>query len=187
MKFLSSNLRAVCALSFLTLAISVPSIGAAEGKKRFKPGPDNIATIAVNASQAAEAEFTTLVAALSCTGLVPAVADPDAELTVFAPTDAAFAAAGLNADNVCVADLEAAVGADLTTILLYHVAGERRPSPSVINGRNKQIMMLNGDYIYPAGTGSLAIGANNSSAMIVAPDILASNGIIHVINAVLLP
>ncbi len=48
-------------------------------------------------------------------------------------------------------------------------------------------MMLSGGYIYPAGTGSLAIGANSSSAMIVAADILASNGIIHVIDSVLLP
>ncbi len=175
--------RLVGAIAVLTLATGLPSVGAAEGKKRFKPGADSIATIAVNATQAAEPEFTTLVAALSCTDLVPAVADPDAELTVFAPTDAAFGALDLNADNICGAfDTEI-----LAAILLYHVVGERRPSPSVINGRNKEIMMLSGGYIYPAGTGSLAIGANNSSAMIVMPDILASNGIIHVIDSVLLP
>lgn len=146
--------------------------------QRFKPGDDTIAEIAV-----ANGGFTTLVQALSCTGLVGAVADPEAELTVFAPSDAAFAAAGLDAGNICSAfDTET-----LTTILLYHVVGERRPSPSVINGRNKQIDMLAGGAIYPAGQGSLMINANNSSVNIVAADILASNGIIHVIDFVLIP
>jgi transforming growth factor-beta-induced protein len=102
---------------------------------------------------------------------------------VFAPSDAAFAAAGLDAGNICnVFDTET-----LTTILLYHVVGERRPSPSVINGRNKQIEMLAGGSIFPVGQGSLMVNANNSAVNIVAADILASNGIIHVIDFVLLP
>ena len=178
MKSFINKFRVLGALSLLVLAIGIPSVGAADGMKRFKPGAESIAAIAVG-----NGNFTTLVAALSCTDLVGAVANPDAELTVFAPTDAAFEAAGLNADNVCSTfDTET-----LTTVLLYHVVGERRPSPSVINGRNKEIMMLAGGYIYPAGTGSLTIGANNSSANIVIPDVLASNGIIHAIDFVLLP
>jgi uncharacterized surface protein with fasciclin (FAS1) repeats len=111
------------------------------------------------------------------------VADEEAELTVFAPTDAAFAAAGLDAGNICaVFDSDT-----LTGILLYHVVGERRPSPSVINGRNKAIDMLAGGSIYPEGRGSLTIQANNSTVNIVIPDVLASNGIIHAIDFVLLP
>lgn len=147
--------------------------------QRFKPGDRTIAEIAVSDPD----NFSTLVAALACTDLVGAVADPDAELTVFAPTNAAFAAAGLDATNICSAfDTET-----LTTVLLYHVTGERRPSPSVINGKNKRITMLAGGAIYPVGKGSLMIDANNSSVNIVAADILASNGIIHVIDFVLLP
>ena len=146
--------------------------------QRFKPSDDTIAEIAVTSG-----DFTTLVAALSCTDLVGAVADPDAELTVFAPSDAAFAMAGLNASNICSTFDKTT----LTTILLYHVVGERRPSPSVINGRNKMISMLAGGGIYPVGTGSLTINAISSTVNIVAPDILASNGIIHVIDFVLLP
>jgi transforming growth factor-beta-induced protein len=157
------------------ISIAMPSEGQAQ---RFKPGDDTIAEIAVMSG-----DFTTLVAALSCTDLVGAVADPDAELTVFAPTDTAFAEAGLNATNICSTfDTET-----LTTILLYHVVGERRPSPSVINGKNKMITMLTGGAIYPLGNRSLMINANNSTVNIVAPDILASNGIIHVIDFVLLP
>ena len=159
----------------LTVSLGAPSDAAAQ---RFKPGDRTIAEIAVT-----NGNFTTLVAALSCTGLVDAVADPEAVLTVFAPTDAAFALAGLDAATICSAfDTDT-----LTTILLYHVVGERRPSPSVINGRNKSIEMLAGGSIYPRGQRSLTIDANNSTVNIVAPDILASNGIIHVIDFVLLP
>ena len=175
---MSININKAVILSLIiavVLAVGAPSESQA---KRFKPSDDTIAEIAVT-----NGNFTTLVAALSCTGLVGAVADPDAELTVFAPSDAAFAIAGLDATNICSTfDTET-----LTTILLYHVVGERRPSPSVINGRNKMITMLAGGAIYPVGKGSLMINANNSSVNIVAPDILASNGIIHVIDFVLLP
>ncbi len=146
--------------------------------QRFKPGDKTIAELAIM-----NGNFNTLVAALSCTGLVGAVADEDAELTVFAPTDAAFADAGLDATNICTLfDTET-----LTTILLYHVVGERRPSPSVINGRNKAIEMLAGGSIYPEGKGSLTLQANNSTANIVIADVLASNGIVHAIDFVLLP
>ena len=163
----------------LALTTIMPSLATAQGDQgRFRPGDATIAEIAVN-----NGNFDTLVAALSCTGLVGAVADPDAELTVFAPTDAAFAAAGLTAGNICAAfNTET-----LSTILLYHVVDERRPSPSVINGRNKSIDMLAGGEIYPEGKGSLVINANNSSATIVLPDVMASNGIIHAIDFVLLP
>jgi transforming growth factor-beta-induced protein len=164
---------AMCLLLAATLVLPLQA-----SAQRFKPGDDTIAEIAVT-----DGNFNTLVAALSCTGLVGAVADPEAELTVFAPTDSAFAAAGLDAGNICaVFDTET-----LTTILLYHVVGERRPSPSVINGRNKSIEMLAGGSIFPEGQRSLAIDANNSSVNIIIPDILASNGIIHVIDFVLLP
>ena len=169
------RLPAIAIGLLLSIALALPSQANAQ---RFKPGDKTIAELAIM-----NGNFTTLVAALSCTGLVGAVSDEDAELTVFAPTDAAFAAAGLDATNICIAfDTET-----LTTILLYHVVGERRPSPSVINGRNKMIEMLAGGSIYPDGNRSLTIQANNSTVNIVIPDILASNGIVHAVDFVLLP
>jgi transforming growth factor-beta-induced protein len=148
------------------------------GKERFKPGDQTIAEIAI-----ANGNFTTLVAALTCTDLAGVAGNPSVELTVFAPTDGAFAAAGFNADNVC--DVPTAT---LSDILLYHVVAERRPSPSVILGMNKEIeTMLAGEMLYPEGLGGLGVSANFSDAMIETPDILASNGIIHVIDTVLLP
>jgi transforming growth factor-beta-induced protein len=171
---LLNTIKVTVTLALVTLAVA-PTVSNAE---RFRPGDRTIAEIAVT-----NGNFNTLVAALSCTGLVGAVADPEAELTVFAPTDDAFAAAGLDATNIC----STFDTATLTTILLYHVVGERRPSPSVINGKNKAIEMLAGGSIFPVGKGSLMINANGSSVNIIAADILASNGIIHVIDFVLLP
>ena len=131
---------------------------------------------------AADGNFTTLVAAVQAAGLVDTLKGPG-PFTVFAPTDAAFGAAGLDAGNICaIFDTDT-----LTTILLYHVVGERRPSPSVINGRNKSIEMLAGGSIRPEGRRSLAINANNSTVNIQAADVMASNGIIHIIDFVLLP
>lgn len=167
---------AFASLLVLALSTSMTMSNPAQAQG-FKPGDDTIAEIASSGG------FDTLVQALACTDLVGAVADPNAELTVFAPSDEAFAAAGLNADNIC----GAFPTETLQTILLYHVVDERRPSPSVIRGKNKSITMLAGGSIAPVGKGSLTINANNSSVNIVAADILASNGIIHVIDFVLLP
>ena len=163
----------------IVLIASLVTAFAQNGRARFKPGDMTIADIAV-----ADANFSTLVAALSCTGLVGAVADPEAELTVFAPPNGAFEKLGLNADNIC----STFDTPTLTTILLYHVVGERRPSPSVINGKNKNIEMLAGGSIYPEGNGSLKLFDNgDNEVMIMDPDILASNGIIHTVDSVLLP
>jgi transforming growth factor-beta-induced protein len=165
----------VFTLVFVVAMLSTTLVSA----QRFRPGPDTIATIAVE-----NGNFTTLVAALSCTGLVDAVANPNASLTVFAPTDDAFAALGLNAGNICATfDTDT-----LSTVLLYHVTNGRRPSPSVIQGRNKSINMLAGGAIYPQGRGSLVLRDNlNRDTNIIIADIMARNGIIHVVDNVLLP
>lgn len=132
-----------------------------------------IADIAV-----ANGNFTTLVAALGCTGLVGAVADPAADLTVFAPTDRAFAKLGLNARNVCW--LPTGI---LANILTYHVAPGTLLAGDVLATR--RIPTLNGGFLYP----SVRMGNAylNVYAQIVATDILAANGVIHVIDWVLVP
>ncbi|HSG17824.1 MAG TPA: fasciclin domain-containing protein [Anaerolineae bacterium] len=175
------SVKVVILAALVFVLVFVVASASADPVQRFKPGDDTIATIAVE-----NGSFTTLVEALICTDLVGAVANEDAELTVFAPTDAAFAGLGLNAGNICD---DAVIDKDmLTTVLLYHVVGERRPSPSVINGQNKSIWMLAGGAINPEGKGSLALFDNNDrQTNIVVPDVMASNGIIHVVNNVLLP
>jgi uncharacterized surface protein with fasciclin (FAS1) repeats len=141
-------------------------------------GPASAADPTIADIAVGNGHFTTLVAALSCSGLVPAVADPSASLTVFAPTDAAFKRLGLSASNVCSLPKSA-----LTNILLYHVAPGELLAADVLASR--RIRMLNGGLTFPR----VIWGAPriNLYARIVATDIRASNGVIHVINAVLLP
>ena len=124
-----------------------------------------------------DGEFDILQAALEETGLDAVLDSDDDQFTVFAPTDAAFEA--LLADlGITAADLLA--NPDLADILLYHVTEGRRYSESVVNV--DEIEMLNGDELDVDGT-----VLNDGQASIVVTDIEASNGVIHVIDGVLLP
>ncbi len=122
--------------------------------------------------------FTTLLAAAEAAGLVDALKG-DGPLTVFAPTDEAFAAAlaalGLTAEEL-LADTET-----LTSILLYHVAAGKVMSTDLVDGM--MVETLNG----ASATISLGEGAMIDGANIITADVEASNGVIHVIDAVILP
>ena len=118
-------------------------------------------------------EFSTLIAALKHTGLVDAL-NGKKQFTVFAPTDAAFAK--LNLDATSITNLPPDAVAD---ILLYHVAPGKRPSQAVAG--SKQIKMLNGDFAL------IGPGPTVDGAKVILPDVKASNGIIHVVEDVLLP
>lgn len=121
-------------------------------------------------------EFSTLIAALQAADLVGAL-DGKGKFTVFAPTDAAFAELGLNAGNVGSLPRET-----LSTILLYHVARGNRLSQSVV-GAN-QIRMLNGQFTDVSVSDA---GVFIDEAQIVTVDVVAGNGVIHIIDGVLLP
>ena len=141
-------------------------------------GPASAAEPTIADIAVGNGNFTTLVAALSCTGLVPAVADPNASLTVFAPTDDAFGKLGLDASNVC-----SLPKSTLTHILLYHVVGRELLAKDVL--ARHVIRTLNGLYVFPIvirGTPTI-----NVYSKIVATDIQASNGVIHVVSRVLIP
>jgi len=97
--------------------------------------------------------------------------------TVFAPTDAAFGALPAGTIESLIANPTA-----LTNVLLYHAVGSEVPANSLVDGQN--IEMLQGDNTtITLGMG----GAMINNANIVAADLNAWNGIIHVIDAVLLP
>jgi uncharacterized surface protein with fasciclin (FAS1) repeats len=129
--------------------------------------------LAVNAESG---EFSTLIAAVVRADLLGALS-ANGQRTVFAPTDAAFAKLGLNADNIDTLPIDA-----LTDILLYHVANGRRDAESVVT--SSQIRMLNGGFTSISVTDE---GAFINESRIIAVDVGASNGIIHVIDTVLLP
>ncbi|MFQ3536115.1 MAG: fasciclin domain-containing protein [Aggregatilineales bacterium] len=155
------------------------------------PETRTLAEIVVAAAGAEEgAQFTTLLAAVQAAdeAVLKALSDPEAKLTVFAPTDAAFAALrealGEEAFNGILADTPA-----LTNILLYHVVEGIVGSDDVAklladNNGEVQVTMLNGK----SATVKLMDGAIMiDNAKIVMTDIDAANGIIHVIDAVIVP
>ena len=122
--------------------------------------------------------FTTLVAAVQAAGLVETLSG-EGPFTVFAPTDDAFAALPEGTVEALLEDPEGA----LTDILLYHVAEGAVPAETVVTldsvttvqGEDVAIEVVDGQVVL------------NDSATVVITDVEASNGIIHVIDAVILP
>lgn len=121
--------------------------------------------------------FTTLTTAVVTAELLPALTDPLAEFTVFAPTDQAFA------------DLATALGTDLNGILalpnladvlLYHVVAGTVLSTDLTNGL---VPTLEGNSVLV----DLTTGVMINDATVSTPDVTADNGVVHVINKVLIP
>jgi uncharacterized surface protein with fasciclin (FAS1) repeats len=123
-----------------------------------------------------DGEFDVLQAAVVRAGLA-ATLDGPGQYTVFAPTDAAFVSTlGVADEAAAIAAVEGLPLETLRDILLYHVTEGRRNSTSVLAAPSYQ--MLNGDALPRTQL---------QAAGIAQADISASNGIIHVINAVLIP
>ena len=122
-------------------------------------------------------DFTTLVAAVQAAGLVDTLKG-EGPFTVFAPTDEAFAA--LPAGTV--EDLLKPENKDkLVAILTYHVVPGKVMSTDLSEGL--KAATVNGAEV----TITLDGGPKVNGAVISAPDVAASNGVIHVIDSVLLP
>lgn len=123
-------------------------------------------------------DFSTLVAALDAAGLVDTFAG-DGSFTVFAPTNAAFAALPEGTLDALLADPQGA----LTDILTYHVIGDTVLAEQVVTLDSAET--LNGAAIAIAVVdGGVVL---NDNVNVTATDIIATNGVIHVIDAVLLP
>ena len=134
--------------------------------------PGTIAEIA-----AADGRFNTLVAAASAAGLVDAL-NGAGPLTVFAPTDDAFAALPEGTVDALLADIPA-----LTDILLYHVVEGAVMAEDVV-GLDMATTLQGSDISISVVDGSVFL---NDDVQVIITDIQASNGVIHVIDAVLLP
>jgi transforming growth factor-beta-induced protein len=122
----------------------------------------------------AAGNFTTLVAAVQAADLVDTL-NAAGPYTVFAPTDAAFAALPAGTVAGLLADIPA-----LTNILLYHVVGSEVLASQVATG---PVMMANG---VPASL-SVEEGVKIDAASITEVDWMGSNGVIHVIDQVIIP
>jgi uncharacterized surface protein with fasciclin (FAS1) repeats len=122
----------------------------------------------------AAGNFKTLATALQAAGLVETLKGPG-PFTVFAPTDEAFA-------KVPKADLDALLKdkAKLTQVLTYHVVPGKVMAADVKAGAVKTV---NGKSLTVATVGGVKV----DNARVTATDIVASNGVIHVIDSVVMP
>lgn len=143
---------------------------------------DTIADVVV-----ANEDFSTLLAAVEAADLTGALSDPEATLTVFAPTNAAFEAAladlGLTAEEL-LADTET-----LTSILTYHVLGEVVTSGDIAAAGTEEIPVetLSGEELIVVVGDAGNVTFRDQTATVTTADVEASNGVIHIIDAVLLP
>lgn len=140
--------------------------------------PMSIVDVAVDAGS-----FQTLVAALQATGLDSVLADTDQEFTVFAPSDAAFALLGQETIDSLLQDTDA-----LSNILLYHVIQGstilQDGAVSAAQSQNNIVTMANEQQAALSLSGS-TLYVNKSAVSLT--DIMADNGVIHVIDQVILP
>jgi uncharacterized surface protein with fasciclin (FAS1) repeats len=131
---------------------------------------DDIVDIAVGAGT-----FTTLVAAVQAAGLEDTLRG-EGPFTVFAPTDQAFAALPEGTVEGLLQDIPT-----LTAILTYHVVPGAVMSGDLVDGMTAAT--VNGQEI------TIGVGETVTvdGATVIQPDIAASNGVIHIIDAVILP
>ncbi|HAD12608.1 MAG TPA: fasciclin [Saprospirales bacterium] len=152
-------------------------------KVLFYPTQD-IAQIAIS-----NGNFTALVAALGITGLTNTLMSPTTNVTVFAPTDAAFAQlpAPLNNAANIKGITDAATINTLRTVLLYHLTGGRVFSADLRENISVPMVAAGNTTITLAGGPKVKGSGNGAGSNIVLTDLLARNGVIHVIDTVLLP
>ncbi len=130
---------------------------------------------------ASNPDFSTLVTAVQAAGLAETLAGPG-PYTVFAPTNDAFAKLP---DGTVETLLEPANKDQLTSILTYHVVPAAVMAADVTAG---DVTTVNGATFSVSTDGGVVISdGQGGTANVVQTDIVASNGVIHVIDAVLLP
>jgi uncharacterized surface protein with fasciclin (FAS1) repeats len=157
-------------------AVALTSVGAGAAGARTESAPAHAASKTIVQTAAASGRFDTLVSLVKKAGLASTLSGPG-PFTVFAPTDAAFAKV-----PQATLDALAADKAKLKAVLLYHVAKGRLPAAKVV--KRSSIKTLNGASVrVRVRSGKVYVGG----ARVVTPNVKASNGVIHVINKVLIP
>ena len=158
----------------LVAAFTLPTVvSAQESTQKDKKPMKNIVQVAVDAGS-----FKTLVAAVQAAGLAETLQGPG-PFTVFAPTDAAFAKLPDGTVTALLADKE-----KLASILTFHVVSGKVMAADLIKSNGATPKTVNGlplDIVVRGG--KVYVNGVN----VVTADVQASNGVIHVIDAVLLP
>jgi uncharacterized surface protein with fasciclin (FAS1) repeats len=164
----------------LSGASTAEGAGATESMASAKPSfadaakPGNLTIVDIVLQE--DGEFDVLQAAVIRAGLVDAL-NGTTQYTVFAPTDLAFATTlGVANEAAAISAVNSLPIDTLTDILLFHVTDGRRNSRSVLAAPSYQMR-----------NGTTLTRTQLAAAGLAATDISASNGVVHVINAVLLP
>jgi uncharacterized surface protein with fasciclin (FAS1) repeats len=139
------------------------------------PDPKDIVDTAI-----ADGRFTTLVTALQAANLVDTLKG-EGPFTVFAPTDEAFSKLPEGTIEALLADIP-----QLTNILLYHVIPAKVMAADVLqlNGQSADTALEGAQISIEIRDGNVIL---NGNVMVIITDIVCSNGVIHVIDLVLLP
>ncbi len=122
--------------------------------------------------------FKTLVAAVTAAGLVDTLKSAG-PFTVFAPTDEAFAKLPAGTVEALLKDIP-----KLTAILTYHVVAGKVLAADVVKLDGKEAKTVQGGSVKISTTGGVKL---NGTSNVVTTDILCTNGVIHVIDGVILP
>ena len=122
--------------------------------------------------------FKTLAAAVTAAGLVATLKGPG-PFTVFAPSDDAFAKLPAGTVEALLKDIP-----KLASILTYHVVAGKVMAADVMTMDGKTAATVNGAHLKISTTGGVKL---NGEINVVATDIVCTNGVIHVIDSVLLP
>ena len=147
--------------------------------KTEKEVVEEVVTTTIVDAAIANGNFATLVTALQATGLDATLADTSSKFTVFAPTDAAFALLGQETIDALLADTDT-----LSDILTYHVYAGEVNAATAISLAGTIVEMVSGDALALSLQGDFLLV---NTVTVTATDIQTDNGIIHVIDAVLLP
>ena len=126
----------------------------------------------------AAGNFNTLVTAIKAAGLVETLKGKG-PYTVFAPTDEAFAKLPAGTVEALLADIP-----KLTAILTYHVVAGKVMAADVVGLNGKSATTVNGAEVAISTEGGVKL---NGSANVITTDIECTNGVIHIIDAVILP
>lgn len=173
-------------------AASVVAVAAVAGTASARPQA-NGTVVDVAASNKS---FSTLVTLVKAAGLAGALSNPNAQLTVFAPTNAAFKNLEAAVPGVTKALTNPMNKGLLVQVLKYHVLGSKVMATNAVAAAKKKAKVptllgknANGQIALSLEGGKVALSdsAGLNTAVVTKADIAASNGVVHVINKVIVP
>ena len=183
--------RSLAAAGAVSLALLLSACSTGTATTSTAPAPMTPAATTPAAATAdivdtavAAGDFTTLAAALTAAGLVETLKGPG-PFTVFAPTDAAFEKLPDGTVDTLLKDPKG----DLTDILTYHVVAGEVLAADVVKLDGQKVKTVQGAELTVdvAGDKVALVDAAGNRVNVVTTDVDASNGVIHVIDGVLMP